>query len=465
MNRLASQLRNRYHNQVAVRHRHRYLQDRCCRHCATAPATNMMMRCRSVSTSTSTSTSNSSPPGATTRTTTRRPSNQRPVVVLAGWLGCHPKSLRRYQEMYESFGFDTKIVVASPVAVVDSTLRMYSDGDNDNDNNNNGKRESGDKNPITMTRRHQQAGGANGSSLMTMDDWAWKVLHDIHKSTILACPNDHSNGNDTNCFFVFHAFSNGGCFVWESVCRIFDMVSINNCHPSSKTNENDETEQHAHFHHPRLRRRRRNNKHGNGFLEHNNDIRIALELSSRCRGVVFDSCPAWFGSPPFKLWMALQHVMGPTERGTAGEGEGKDDVSSLLDGLSSQLGVAKHRITTLDDSTKRRNLQYFDYLRGDSSSLTKPSRNGNSRNSSINDGQRNSIVSSFPQLYLYSKDDRLTDYEYVQSIIDSNRQKGMVVFEQCWMESTHCGHLKEHPNEYRAAVVDFLQVITKKSKL
>ena len=338
--------------------------------------------------------------------------------------------------MYESFGFDTITVVASPVAVVDATIRMYDEVDDDDD-----KREGDGNNRVTTTRRKYQKGGeavVNASSLRTMDDYAWKILNDIHESIILTCP-----GKVTNNFFIFHAFSNGGCFVWESVCRIFDNA-INKFH-SSKMNEH-ETKPPRH-----------------------KDLRLALELSSRCRGVVFDSCPAWFGSQPFKLWMALQHVMGTTKESgpEAAEAGGMNNVSSLLDGLSSQLGVEKHRITTLDDSTRDRNLQYFDYLRGNSSPSSTsppPTRNINGT-SSGRKGKKNSIVSSFPQLYLYSKDDPLTDYEYVQSIIDNNRQKGMVVFEKCWTDSIHCGHLKEHPNEYRAAVVELLQLITKQSKI
>ena len=47
-------------------------------------------------------------------------SKNKPVVILAGWLGCHPRSLRRYDQLYKGLGWDTVIQIASPKSVVTS---------------------------------------------------------------------------------------------------------------------------------------------------------------------------------------------------------------------------------------------------------------------------------------------------------------------------------------------------------
>jgi hypothetical protein len=75
---------------------------------------------------------------------------------------------------------------------------------------------------------------------------------------------------------MFHVFSNGGCFLWESGCQIL---------------LND--------------KRFQNNRKNNDQQQQQQDI--LTELSLKCKGVIFYSCPAWFGSEPAKLWLALQH--------------------------------------------------------------------------------------------------------------------------------------------------------------
>ena len=74
----------------------------------------------------------------------------------------------------------------------------------------------------------------------SIQDLAWEVLACIHKTP--------------SPVVLFHVFSNGGCFVWEQIRRIFDQKEIQ---------------------------------------EHSGE-RISSDLSriqARVRGVVFDSCP------------------------------------------------------------------------------------------------------------------------------------------------------------------------------
>ena len=47
-------------------------------------------------------------------------SGGRGVVVLAGWLGCHPRNLRRFSEMYKKIGWDSLIRIASPRSVIEA---------------------------------------------------------------------------------------------------------------------------------------------------------------------------------------------------------------------------------------------------------------------------------------------------------------------------------------------------------
>lgn len=331
----------------------------------------------------------------------------KPLAVLAGWLGCHPKSLRRYQELYESLGWQTIVVIASPIAVIDATIRLYVD---DSEENNEDEKECDDDVNSPSSSRNQ-----NGE-LATMEDLAWKVLCDVQQSL-----SDHPSTDQ----FTFHVFSNGGCFLWESVCRLFDKAT------SMKINERDGPEELEGG-----KRRWRRPRNESRLLKTDLDLEDVAMLSTKCCGVVFDSCPAWFASEPFKLWMALQAMQIQQDQ---------------LDLLVKRFG-GEQRLRTLDEITKRRNEQYFDYLKG--------------RNSSSTPSTTATTMTTIPQLYLYSMDDPLTDYKQVQSIIDNNKRKsGMIVFDKCWIKSSHCGHLKDHPNEYRSAVVEFLHFVRKQSKL
>ena len=60
------------------------------------------------------------------------------------------------------------------------------------------------------------------------------------------------------------------------------------------------------------------------------------------------------------------------------------------------------------------------------------------------------------QLVLYSKADRLTRYEDVEDYIDARRRQGICVVAQCWEDSSHVNHYREHTDEYLEALNNFV---------
>lgn len=147
---------------------------------------------------------------------------EKPLVVLAGWLGCNPRNLRRYQKLYEQNGFRVLPRIASPSMVLEACFEEV---------------------PVRRVecppKWPTQSLDINRNS--SIQDHAWDILREVHLS---------------NCkFFIFHAFSNGGCFVWEHVRRIMDI-------PAQVPSEEKEC------------------------------LEVVASLRGRTAGVVFDSCPS-----------------------------------------------------------------------------------------------------------------------------------------------------------------------------
>jgi len=97
-------------------------------------------------------------------------SNNKPVVILAGWLGCHPRNLRRYNQLYNSLGWDTIVQIASPRSIVTSM---------------------------------SEGPSYSHPSSSEMQHLAINTLKELH---VLQPP-----------YFIIHIFSNGGCFLWECI--------------------------------------------------------------------------------------------------------------------------------------------------------------------------------------------------------------------------------------------------------
>lgn len=97
---------------------------------------------------------------------------RKPVVVLAGWLGCQPRHLRRYIEMYSGIGWQPIVRIGNPQAVV----AALSHGPSSND---------------------------QSSSQSEMKIVSLNLLQELRT---LQPP-----------LIAFHIFSNNGCFLWEWV--------------------------------------------------------------------------------------------------------------------------------------------------------------------------------------------------------------------------------------------------------
>jgi hypothetical protein len=111
------------------------------------------------------------------------------VAILAGWLGCQPKNLRRYEELYHSLNWHTLSVIAPPNAVCESFELSASQVASLADD----------------AHRPKSWEDLNNHQIRNM---ATNVLRDIEREF-------------PHCaIFVVHAFSNGGCLLYEAIRNI-----------------------------------------------------------------------------------------------------------------------------------------------------------------------------------------------------------------------------------------------------
>ena len=61
-----------------------------------------------------------------------------------------------------------------------------------------------------------------------------------------------------------------------------------------------------------------------------------------------------------------------------------------------------------------------------------------------------------PVLFFFCENDPMSDHLAVEEILDMWRKRGVNVTGQCWTDSTHAGHIKRHPEEYRLLLDNFL---------
>jgi pimeloyl-ACP methyl ester carboxylesterase len=127
--------------------------------------------------------------------TATRHATHRPLVVLAGWLGSQPKSLRRYEELYERQGFQVVSRIARPLMVVRSVLSAESDA-------------AWTPSPSSSWPHKVILPPSS------MQELAWEVLAVAHHSQ--------------SPIIFFHTFSNGGCFLWEQIRRILELSGKGN---------------------------------------------------------------------------------------------------------------------------------------------------------------------------------------------------------------------------------------------
>ncbi len=65
-------------------------------------------------------------------------------------------------------------------------------------------------------------------------------------------------------------------------------------------------------------------------------------------------------------------------------------------------------------------------------------------------------LARFPQLFLYSKADKLCPWKDIEDVIAARGQLGVDVRQICWEDSAHCSHLLQYKEEYVKACHDFV---------
>lgn len=304
----------------------------------------------------------------------------RPLVVLAGWMGSQPKSLRRYERLYRRIGFDVVLTcIATPLAVVQSVLNQP-------------RRDvtpAPDDVP-TFGRPNYRRNSVQQETITTVRDLAWDVLNDVHH-----------HGDDCSAFY-FHAFSNGGCFVWEQIRNILLLApsSDNRCIAS---NVEQRTE-----------------------LLSSETLEILSGLREKLAGVVFDSCPI---AELDRLSDALKYCSW-TERAAV--------VRHC--GLDFQL-FAKGNDPEIQERVQSRIQSYVTGLRHDP--LLIPQLYLYSRDDPLT-----------PSPFI----DELVQHR--RDVSGSNR-----VMSRVWDESLHCSHLLKHSDEYTAAVEAFVKLVATETKV
>lgn len=160
---------------------------------------------------------------------------RRPLVVLAGWLGAQPQFLRRYEQLYRNWGFDVVCHIAPPYTIGREVLHYPREPL---------RRPAGwSESLLVGHQQHTRGLYDDNDEPSSVQDLAWQILAEI------------STRQDNVSFWIFHSFSNGGCFVWE---RVRDILL------QAKTLKQE---------------------------EHDINNTRLVDLKNKLAGVVFDSCP------------------------------------------------------------------------------------------------------------------------------------------------------------------------------
>mmetsp|Transcript_26593 Transcript_26593/g.41980 ORF Transcript_26593/g.41980 Transcript_26593/m.41980 type:complete len:325 (+) Transcript_26593:271-1245(+) len=187
-----------------------------------------------------------------TRSTNTTNNNKRPAVVLVGWLGCRPRHLRRYSQMYDSIGWGSLVRIGSPKSVIAAmTEGPCADSDSD------------DQSTTTTTTATTQSS--------EMKHLAIHTLRELH--------------NNQTPYFIFHVFSNNGCFFWEWI----RFLLFGQQHSSLLSDDDDDDDDES-------------------------SIMIDLRnLRQKLVGVIFDSAPAYYDGDAKIVRSAFRYVVSPTK--------------------------------------------------------------------------------------------------------------------------------------------------------
>jgi pimeloyl-ACP methyl ester carboxylesterase len=341
-----------------------------------------------------------------------------PLVVLLGWLGCQPKSLRRHRELYASLGVDSLVYIAPPYCIVEQVFAPAHE-------------------PIVIPKEWpnipSRVDESNSSSsnyrYTTVQEIAWGILQDVHHRF-----QDYPAFSRPPYFYV-HAFSNGGCFVWEQIRRILLLYSSPPHCFDHLSNERDMT---------RSALSRVDPKTTNAPDDDMSLARRALaRLQNQLCGVVFDSCPAVIDV--HRLNDALDYCT-ESERQLVRHycGAKLDRCMNVESKVPSSHNDDQQRVDHDRDTTLNTvRLRMDAYTAG---LLHDPL--------------------PVPHLYLYSRDDALAPALFIDELVAHRRKRndGHDVQSCVWDKSRHCRHLLEHANDYEDAVASFVRLGTPKQE-
>ena len=330
--------------------------------------------------------------------------NSKTVVVLLGWLGAQPKSLRRYEALYRTLlepPTTTAIIqtyIAPPFTIVQSVLEKPIDE------------------AIRVPLHWPQLPHSHGrDNIRTVQDLAWNILQDIHyhMHPVAAASNgdnnNSSNDNHNNHIYI-HAFSNGGCFVWEKISQI--LISLDRI----------VVDEENHMHDKKADKLHRNDPDRIALVASTmmTPIQrgILLSIRQQLRGVVFDSCPI---GDLHRLPEALQYCT-IWER-----------IQVIRTCHYNYLTI--NTDPQVNEQVKDRITRYITRLQNDPFDMK--------------------------QLYLYSRDDPLAPASFIDDMIQNRRRRchnadDETIMACVWEKSQHCGHYIHHPQEYTHAIQTFL---------
>jgi len=186
---------------------------------------------------------------------------QKPLIILLGWLGCKERTLHRYMELYQSLGCQVITRILPPALVIQAVHSPLS--------------------PIPTDIYHRLSLSlllhqgpiptppttSSTSSCKNITDFAIHILQDVISYNYPP--------------FMIHNFSNGGCFLFEKIYQILQFP-------------NSQQQQHL-------------QNHLKDKQDYTHPTRLLL-LQQQCRGIIFDSSPAAFHHRLNLLDSALMHI-------------------------------------------------------------------------------------------------------------------------------------------------------------
>mmetsp|Transcript_18476 Transcript_18476/g.21258 ORF Transcript_18476/g.21258 Transcript_18476/m.21258 type:complete len:361 (+) Transcript_18476:24-1106(+) len=326
---------------------------------------------------------------------------QKPVAVILGWLGSTRNSFRRYEKMYESFGWEVLTVIPPTSAVVDCATPLLNDN-------------------FYSYRFYKNDRNVNGQDLPG-DDSAANHLHpnpvmrNISIETL-------TEVDQRNCpAFICHVFSNAGCFLYEEIQHVLRLDrSAADAMKEEKGNQERNVGRNLFF-----------KEEFKNTSERITTITSLSDLNGKLRGVIFDSSPAFY-IPGEKEFYHLSKVMKYAE----------EPFRSKFFKAVDELKVSEQLNPKMYD--ERLNLE-------------------TRRFSQFWNGMKTDVSENQPQLYLYSNDDSdlLTNSNALRDLIShrlqsSGEKKGSFIQSVPFYKSQHCAHLLHHTKRYEDAVQNFL---------